>query len=47
MQVLESKSDSIEKDGQIATLMEKLAQKGEETAELSSRLIELKNFMMD
>jgi len=36
MQILEVKSQVIEKDGQISDLMEKLVQKGEETAALSS-----------
>lgn len=36
MQTLNIKSQVIEKDGQIENLMERLAQKGEETAALSS-----------
>ena len=47
MQTLNIKSQVIEKDGQIENLMERLAQKGEETAALSSQYLELKNYMLD
>ena len=47
MQLLEFKSQIIEKDGHVQELLEKLALKGEETAELSSRLLELKNYLLD
>jgi len=47
MQVLQAKSQVIEKDGQINDLMETLAQKGEETAALSSQYLELKNYILD
>lgn len=43
MQILESKSQVIERDDNIKDLIENLARKGEETAELSSRLLEMKN----
>jgi hypothetical protein len=36
MQVLSLKSQVIERDGHVSDLMEKLAEKGEETAQLSS-----------
>lgn len=47
MKVLEVKSQVIEKDEQINDLMERLAQKGEETATLSSQYLELKNYLLD
>ena len=37
----------MEKDSQISDLMERLAQKGEETAALSSQYLELKNYLLD
>ena len=47
MLILDLKSQIIERDGNIRDLLDKVAQKGEETAELSSRLLELKNYLMD
>ena len=47
MQMLHIKSQIIEKDGQISDLVGNLAEKGEETAQLSSQYMELKNFILD
>ena len=47
VQLLEVKSQVIDKDGQINDLMETLASKGEETAALSSQYLELKNYILD
>ena len=47
MQMLQIKSQVIEKDGQINDLMESLVEKGEATAQLSSQYLELKNFIID
>lgn len=45
--LLNTKSQVIEKDSQIGDLMETLAKKGEETAQLSTQYLELKNFIID
>ena len=47
MHLLDLKSQIIERDGHVKELLDKLALKGEETAELSSRLIDLKNYILD
>ena len=41
--LLKLKSEIIEKDDQIAQMFDTLEKKGDEAAELSSRLLELKN----
>ena len=47
MKILELKSQGIEKDGQVSDLMERMAAKGEEAAQLSSQYLEMKNYIID
>ena len=47
MSMLQIKSEIIEKDGQIADLVQNLAEKGQETAEISSQYLDLKNYILD
>ena len=45
--MLHIKSEIIEKDGQISDLVQNLVEKGQETAQVSSQYLELKNYILD